>query len=148
MCFGDADILPPYDLPRPDNPSLSEGSFLRKEDLRSLEDARRFLFCQEDLFCPRGAFHWWQGSSFKGKGRGPSGSIGFQKANRSLNGRIILLRCGPCLGRTDSYTSALETVEGYIRNQDEHHRKVTFQDEFRVFLRKHKVAWDERYVWE
>jgi REP element-mobilizing transposase RayT len=45
-------------------------------------------------------------------------------------------------------TSTLETVEVYIRNQEEHHRKITFQDEFRAFLRKHRVAWDEKYVWD
>jgi REP element-mobilizing transposase RayT len=44
--------------------------------------------------------------------------------------------------------SALEAVEGYIARQEEHHRKVSFQDEFREFLRKHRVDWDERYVWE
>lgn len=44
--------------------------------------------------------------------------------------------------------SALEAVEGYIRNQEEHHRKVTFQEEFRKFLTKHRIDWDERYVWE
>jgi hypothetical protein len=44
--------------------------------------------------------------------------------------------------------SALEDVEAYIRNQEKHHRKVTFQDEFRKFLRKHRVEWDERYVWD
>ena len=45
-------------------------------------------------------------------------------------------------------SSALEDVEKYIQNQEEHHRKVTFQDEFRAFLRKHKVDCDERYVWD
>lgn len=44
--------------------------------------------------------------------------------------------------------SALEDVERYIRNQEEHHRKVTFQDEFRKFLQRHRVEWDERYVWD
>lgn len=44
--------------------------------------------------------------------------------------------------------SALETVEQYIRNQEEHHKKMTFQDEYRAFLQKHGVAWDEKYVWE
>ena len=36
----------------------------------------------------------------------------------------------------------------YIRNQEEHHRKLTFQDEYRAFLRKHAVEYDERYVWD
>lgn len=44
--------------------------------------------------------------------------------------------------------SALESVEGSIARQEEHHRKVSFQDEFREFLRKHRVDWDERYAWE
>jgi REP element-mobilizing transposase RayT len=35
--------------------------------------------------------------------------------------------------------SALEEVEKYIHGQEEHHRKITFQDEFRKFLQKHRV---------
>jgi REP element-mobilizing transposase RayT len=44
--------------------------------------------------------------------------------------------------------SNVEAVRRYIANQDEHHKKVTFQDEFREFCRKHGVEWDERYVWD
>lgn len=44
--------------------------------------------------------------------------------------------------------SVLEEVERYIRNQEVHHRKMTFQDEFRKFLQKHRVEWDERHVWD
>ena len=36
----------------------------------------------------------------------------------------------------------------YIANQEEHHRKETFQDEFRRLCKKYGVAIDERYVWE
>ncbi len=39
-------------------------------------------------------------------------------------------------------------VEGYIRNQKEHHRKLTFQDEFRAFLQRYEIEYDERYVWD
>ncbi len=39
-------------------------------------------------------------------------------------------------------------VRAYIANQEEHHRKVTFQDEFRALCRKHGVEIDERYVWD
>jgi len=39
-------------------------------------------------------------------------------------------------------------VRAYIRNQEEHHKKVAFQDEFRAFLRRHGVLFDERYVWD
>ena len=44
--------------------------------------------------------------------------------------------------------SQKETVERYIARQAEHHRKTTFQDEYRVFLQRHRVAFDERYVWD
>ncbi|MFO0959409.1 MAG: IS200/IS605 family transposase [Isosphaeraceae bacterium] len=39
-------------------------------------------------------------------------------------------------------------VEEYIHGQAEHHRMVTFQDEYRAFLRRHGIAFDERYVWD
>lgn len=44
--------------------------------------------------------------------------------------------------------SAVEEVREYIRGQREHHREVSFQDEFRAFLRRYQVDYDERYVWE
>lgn len=42
----------------------------------------------------------------------------------------------------------IDTVIAYITNQHEHHSKKTFQDEYRTFLKKYKVAYDERYVWD
>ncbi|HWW01982.1 MAG TPA: transposase [Candidatus Acidoferrum sp.] len=44
--------------------------------------------------------------------------------------------------------SQADDVIRYIQNQEEHHRKVTFQDEFRRFLDRYRVAYDERYVWD
>ena len=44
--------------------------------------------------------------------------------------------------------SNLERVKRYIVNQEDNHRKLSFQDELRALLRKHKVEWDERYVWD
>jgi putative transposase len=44
--------------------------------------------------------------------------------------------------------SNIEAVQRYIQNQEEHHRKVTFQDELRTLLQRHQVAFDERYVWD
>jgi REP element-mobilizing transposase RayT len=38
-------------------------------------------------------------------------------------------------------------VAQYISNQEEHHRKATFQDEFRALLKKHHIAFDEKYIW-
>lgn len=44
--------------------------------------------------------------------------------------------------------SNVEAVREYIRTQAEHHRARTFRDEFRDFLRRHELDWDERYVWD
>ena len=42
----------------------------------------------------------------------------------------------------------IDVVKGYIENQSEHHKKKTFQDEYRAFLKKYQVEYDERYVWD
>jgi putative transposase len=42
----------------------------------------------------------------------------------------------------------LDKVRQYIATQEEHHRKSSFQDEFRVMLKEHGLEWDERYVWD
>ena len=44
--------------------------------------------------------------------------------------------------------SNIERVKGYIARQEQHHRKISFQDELRALLRKHAIEWDERYVWD
>jgi REP element-mobilizing transposase RayT len=44
--------------------------------------------------------------------------------------------------------SNVETVRAYIANQREHHWTKTFQEEYRAFLERHNVAFDERYVWD
>src|ERR1019366_9777470 len=44
--------------------------------------------------------------------------------------------------------SNLEQVKQYIAGQEEHHRKVGFQDELRALLRRHEIEWDEKYVWD
>jgi putative transposase len=44
--------------------------------------------------------------------------------------------------------SDAEGVISYIRNQPEHHRKISFQDEYRRFLDRYEIPFDERYVWD
>lgn len=44
--------------------------------------------------------------------------------------------------------SQYERVRDYILNQEEHHRKKTFQEEFIELLEKHNVTYDLRYVFE
>ena len=44
--------------------------------------------------------------------------------------------------------SNISAVRKYIENQREHHQKVSFQDEYRTFLAKHVITYDERYLWD
>jgi REP element-mobilizing transposase RayT len=44
--------------------------------------------------------------------------------------------------------SNVATVREYIAGQPEHHRRKTFQEEYRLFLERHNVACDERYMWD
>ena len=44
--------------------------------------------------------------------------------------------------------SQVEQVRRYIQGQPEHHRKVSFQDELRVLLKRYEMPFDERYVWD
>ena len=44
--------------------------------------------------------------------------------------------------------SDADTVVAYIRNQTQHHQKMTFQEEYRRLLERYQVAFDEKYVWD
>jgi REP element-mobilizing transposase RayT len=44
--------------------------------------------------------------------------------------------------------SGVESVKKYIANQFEHHKKMTFEDEFRAILTKHGIEYDEKYIWD
>jgi putative transposase len=44
--------------------------------------------------------------------------------------------------------SQIQSVRDYIARQEEHHLRVSFQDEFRQLLRHHDIEFDERYVWD
>ncbi|MEK7832516.1 MAG: IS200/IS605 family transposase [Acidobacteriota bacterium] len=43
--------------------------------------------------------------------------------------------------------SQIEGVKKYIANQEEHHRKRTFQEEYLEFLQRNGVEYDEKYLW-
>ena len=42
----------------------------------------------------------------------------------------------------------VDMVKKYILTQEEHHKKLSFQDEYRTFLMKYNIEYDERYVWD
>ena len=56
--------------------------------------------------------------------------------SRRLNGRHVLREL------------LLDKTIQYIKSQETHHRKMTFQEEFLALLKKHHIAYDERYLWE
>ena len=44
--------------------------------------------------------------------------------------------------------SQLDKIIEYIKGQEAHHRKMTFQQEFLALLKKHRIEYDERYLWK
>lgn len=44
--------------------------------------------------------------------------------------------------------SNVQAVRRYIENQEEHHRRLSYQDVLRAMFTKHEVEFDERYVWD
>jgi putative transposase len=42
----------------------------------------------------------------------------------------------------------IDIVARYIENQEAHHKKISFQDEYRKFLKENQMEYDERYVWD
>jgi REP element-mobilizing transposase RayT len=44
--------------------------------------------------------------------------------------------------------SQIPAVKRYIARQEEHHRSVSFQDEYRALLARYEIEYDEQYVWD
>ncbi len=44
--------------------------------------------------------------------------------------------------------SQLDKIIAYIKGQEAHHKKISFQEEFLVLLKNHRIEYDERYLWE
>lgn len=44
--------------------------------------------------------------------------------------------------------SHVSRVRRYIEDQEKHHCTISFQDEFRLFLSKYGIGYDEHYVWD
>lgn len=46
------------------------------------------------------------------------------------------------------YPHEIDVVINHIKNQEKHHKARSFQEEYRAFLNKYHVDYDERYVWD
>jgi REP element-mobilizing transposase RayT len=44
--------------------------------------------------------------------------------------------------------SQVDRVRHYIRNQEIHHAKISFQEEFKALLRTHGIEFEDKYLWE
>jgi len=44
--------------------------------------------------------------------------------------------------------TSIDRVRHYVATQEEHHKKVSFQDEFRAILKEYGLECDEKYLWE
>lgn len=44
--------------------------------------------------------------------------------------------------------SNIDAVISYIQDQREHHKKISFKEEFLLMLKKSKIAFDEKYLWD
>jgi putative transposase len=65
-------------------------------------------------------------------------------ANRQTAGRFAWQR------RYGAFTvsqSQVARVRNYIRNQEKHHRKISFEEEFKALLRSHGIEFEEEYLW-
>jgi putative transposase len=71
-------------------------------------------------------------SSWVNQNRQPNGSFQWQAGYAALS---------VC-------TTNLESVREYIRGQPEHHQQQSFQNEYREWLQRYGLMWDERYVWD
>ena len=57
-------------------------------------------------------------------------------------GGIVSTPKGLCPG------AMLERVRAYVADQERHHRRFDYQGELRALLRRHRLEWDERYLWD
>jgi putative transposase len=67
-------------------------------------------------------------------------------SSRFLHERGLVFQWQSGYGALSVSVSHLEKVTAYIRNQPDHHKKMTFEEEFAALLRKAGVPYDPRYV--
>lgn len=73
---------------------------------------------------------------------------GSSKWLKTKGGRYANFRWQGGYGIFSISPSHREALEEYIANQAEHHRKVTFQEEYRRLLSRYGIEFDEKYVWD
>jgi REP element-mobilizing transposase RayT len=88
---------------------------------------------------------------------GRTGSIADLVRDLKRDSAVWLKRTFPTLSEFDwqdgygafSISPAhVDVLIKYISNQEKHHQKVSFQDEYLAMLKKYNLEYDERYVWD
>jgi len=74
-----------------------------------------------------------------------AGSSKFINDNRWLKGKF---NWQEGFGAFSYSRSQVDDVIKYILNQEEHHKKKTFRQEYIEFLKKFEIAYDEKYLFE
>jgi putative transposase len=74
-----------------------------------------------------------------------SGSTNFINRNRWVKGRF---NWQEGFGAFSYSRSHLDTVISYVQNQQSHHKKRSFRDEYVALLDKFDVPYDERYIFK
>jgi len=74
-----------------------------------------------------------------------AGSSKFINDNRWLKGKF---NWQEGFGAFSYSRSQVDDVIKYILNQEEHHKKKTFREEYIEFLKKFEIAYDEKYLFE
>lgn len=74
-----------------------------------------------------------------------AGSSKFINDNKWINGKF---NWQEGYGAFSYSKSHLENVIKYILNQEEHHKKQTFEEEYHSFLEKFEIEYDEKYLFE
>ena len=68
------------------------------------------------------------------------------KSSKWLNDGDVPFEWQAGYGTLSVSASLVDRVRQYIRLQEEHHRRVSFRDELVGLLRRHGIAYDERYL--
>jgi putative transposase len=66
-------------------------------------------------------------------------------ANRKTRGRF---KWQVKYGAFTVSESQVDRVREYIRNQEAHHSRISFEDEFKALLKSHRIDFDEKYLWK
>ena len=43
--------------------------------------------------------------------------------------------------------SILNKVKRYIENQEDHHKQISFKEEYLLFMKEYKIQYNEKYLW-